>query len=111
MSGRRKLTKGNRSDVAPLLGKVVRIVCNHLSAAGLQIYLFGSWAEGRALAESDLDIALDAGKPIGSTILLRIIDDLDEMLTLCKVDIVDLQASDQEFRNRVLRHGELIHGR
>ncbi len=110
MTGRRKLTKGNRSDVQPLLEKVIRIVCGHLNEEGLQVYLFGSWAEGRALAESDLDIALDAGKPIGSTTLLRIIDDLDEMPTLRKVDIVDLQSLDQEFRTRVLRHGELFHG-
>lgn len=111
MTGRRKLTKGNRSDVQPLLEEVVRVVCDHINEEGLQVYLFGSWAQGRALAESDLDIALDTGEPIDSTILLRIADDLDEMLTLRRVDIVDLQASDQAFRKRVLRHGELIHGR
>jgi predicted nucleotidyltransferase len=74
------------------------------------VYLFGSWAQGRALAASDLDIALDAGRPIELAIIQKIADAMDELPTLRKIDVVDLQAVDREFRQRVLRQGELIYG-
>ena len=35
---------------------------------------------------------------------------LDELPTLRKVDVVDLQAVDQEFRTRVMHQGELVYG-
>jgi predicted nucleotidyltransferase len=74
------------------------------------VYLFGSWAQGRALAASDLDIALDAGRPIEPAIIQKIADAMDELPTLRKIDVVDLQAVDREFRQRVLQQGELIYG-
>jgi len=79
--------------------------------AHLRLYLFGSWAQGRALTVSDLDIALDTGTPIDPATISRITESLDELPTLRKVDLVDLQAVDQEFRRRVMRDGELIHVR
>ncbi len=75
------------------------------------MYLFGSWAQGRALSASDLDIALDAGRPIEPAIVQKIADAMDELPTLRKVDLVDLQAVDREFRQRVLQQGELIYGK
>jgi len=60
---------------------------------------------------SDLDIALDTGTPIDPATIQQITESLDELPTLRKIDLVDLQAVDQEFRKRVMREGELIHGR
>lgn len=73
------------------------------------MYLFGSWAQGRALSVSDLDIALDIGRPIKPAVIQKIADELEELPILRKVDILDLQAVDQEFRKRVLQQGELLY--
>ena len=75
------------------------------------MYLFGSWAEGKALSVSDLDIALDTRGPRELAMIQRISDTLDESPTLRRVDIVDLHAVDRKFRNRVVQRGELIYGR
>ena len=91
--------------------EVVQVVCDHLHEERLRMYLFGSWARGRALSVSDLDIALDTGELIVSAIILKITGALDELPTLRRVDVVDLQALDQEFRKRVLQQGELIYGK
>ena len=40
----------------------------------------------------------------------KITDALDELPTLRRVDIVDLQVVDHAFRNRVVQQGELIYG-
>jgi hypothetical protein len=111
MTPDRKVVRGNRAEVQPLVEEVVRVVCGHLHGERLRMYLFGSWAQGRALSVSDLDIALDAGRPIEPAIVQKIADAVDELPTLRKVDVVDLQAVDREFRQRVLQQGELIYGK
>lgn len=111
MTAAGKLTKGKRADVQPLVDKVVGVVSGHVHEERLRVYLFGSWSQGRALPESDLDIALDAGTPIAPSVLQKIADTLDELPTLRKVDIVDLQAVASDFRNRIMQLGELVYGK
>jgi len=101
----------SRAEVQPLVDEIVRIVCDYLNVDHFRVYLFGSWAEGKALSVSDLDIALDTGTPIELAMMQRITDALDTLPTLRRVDFVDLQALDRKFRSRVVQHGELIYGR
>ncbi len=103
--------KGKRAEVQGLLEQVVKEMSRLVADGHLRIYLFGSWAQGRALSVSDLDIALDIGMPISVSIMQDISDALEELPTLRKIDVVDLQAVDEEFRNRVLEHGQLIYDR
>lgn len=111
MPGKRKLARGNRAQVQTLVDEAVRVIRDHVHGESLRLYLFGSWAQGRALPESDLDIALDTGKPIELAVIQKIAEALDELPTLRKIDVVDLQAVDQAFRERVLQQGELVHGK
>lgn len=111
MTRDRDLRRGNRVDVQPLVEEVVRVICDHVNEERLRLYLFGSWAQGRALSESDLDVALDTGRPIEPAIIHGITDALEELPTLRRVDIVDLHAVDLNFRNRVVEDGELIYGK
>lgn len=107
----RKLARGNRAQVQPLVDEVVRVIRDHVHEECLRLHLFGSWAQGRALSVSDLDIALDIGRPIEPAIIRKVTEALDELPTLRKVDVVDLQAVDREFRKRVLQQGELVYGK
>lgn len=111
MTAQSKPVKGNIAEVQPLLKKVVQAVCDHVDKECLRVYLFGSWAQGHALPTSDLDIALDTGRPIETPIFMKIADALDELPTLRKIDLLDLQSVDQEFRVRVLREGVLVYGK
>lgn len=111
MPGDRKPARGNRAQVQPLMDEVVRVICDHVQEERLRLYLFGSWAQGRALSVSDLDMALDIGRPIEPAIIHKITEALDELPTLRKVDIVDLRAVGKEFRKRVLQQGELVYGK
>ena len=99
MAGYRKVARGNRAEVQPLVDEVVRVVCDHVHGEHVRLYLFGSWAQGRALPVSDLDIALDTGMPIDPATILQITESLDELPTLRKVDLVDLQAVDHQLRS------------
>lgn len=72
-----------------------------------KIWLFGSRATGKQRGGSDIDLALDIGTKIPWETLTRILVDIDETTIPMKVDIVDLRAVTDDFKERVLKEGIL----
>jgi uncharacterized protein len=68
-----------------------------------KIYLFGSWATGRNKPNSDIDLALDIGKPIDLYELDRIVTTIDNLDIPNEVDVVDLRRVPEETRSRILQ--------
>ncbi len=87
------------------LMEIRRIVLRKLSPAGAQVYLFGSYATGRALPSSDVDVALLSSTPLPAGLLAEVREDLENSLVPLRVDLVDLSETDESFRARVLREG------
>jgi len=67
------------------------------------ILLFGSWAQSNASPTSDIDIAILGPHCIDSVVMARLRQDIDELPTLRKIDVVDIQAADEKFRERILK--------
>lgn len=72
-----------------------------------RVYLFGSWATGRATPSSDVDIAILPEKPLPTGLLSDIRFELEESPLLLTVDLIDLSQTTQTFRQRVLTEGKL----
>jgi nucleotidyltransferase substrate binding protein (TIGR01987 family) len=87
-----------RIDLTPAHLRLVRdILAAHLPP-GARVWVFGSRASGRARRYSDLDLAIDAGRPLGfgeTEVLREAFDDSD---LPCKVDVVDWQELGERFR-------------
>jgi len=68
---------------------------------GTRIWVFGSRVTGRARRYSDLDLALDAGRPltVDETAILR--ETFDECDLPYRVDIVDWHAIGDDFRKTI----------
>lgn len=81
---------------------IVRIIRKYLPEKAYSIYLFGSWARADALPHSDLDIAISGADPVEGLTLARIRDELDDLPTLRKVDLVDLPSVGQGLRQSIL---------
>lgn len=73
----------------PILGKHV---------PGVSVWAFGSRVKGTAQKFSDLDIAIDAGRPLGMATLALLEQDLSDSDLPIKVDVVDLAAVSPAFR-------------
>lgn len=73
-------------------------------------YLFGSAADGRLTKQSDVDIAVDAGRRLKTSELLRISGHL-ESTAKRPVDLVDLQNAGPVLRMQVLKSGQLLSSR
>jgi len=67
------------------------------------ILLFGSWAQADASPNSDIDIAIHGPQRIDSIVMARIRQNIEELPTLRKIDVVDVHTSDEQFRKNILR--------
>ena len=99
------LRTGQHEEIEPLLIKIKKIVKKHLKSDKYKIYLYGSWANGTALNVSDIDIAVDAGKKLESTVIIKIKDDIENLPTLRSIDFIDLLNVSDVLKAEVLEKG------
>jgi predicted nucleotidyltransferase len=71
--------------------------------------LFGSLAAGRERADSDLDLAVDAGYRLTAGEKLALMNELTER-TGRPVDLVDFHAVGEPLLGQILRHGKRLLG-
>lgn len=73
-----------------------------------KILLFGSWVRGDALKTSDLDIGILGKKKVPWPVMVKILEEVEEIPTLRKIDIVDLNATEKKFKNNALKHAKIL---
>ncbi|MEJ5210134.1 MAG: nucleotidyltransferase domain-containing protein [Burkholderiales bacterium] len=71
--------------------------------------LFGSLARGRAHWESDLDLAVDAGRPLTPDEHISLIEELGQALGR-PVDLIDLYRAGPGLLGEILRSGARVKG-
>lgn len=72
-------------------------------------YVFGSVALERARPESDVDVAVQAGKPLGTTLRMQLIEEL-ALATGRPVDLIDLRTIGEPLLGQILKYGKRIVG-
>ncbi len=91
-----------------IIQSVTAIIRSYLSTE-YRVLLFGSWAKGKALPSSDIDIAILGRQKVGFNTMAQILDKLDDIPTLRSIDIIDLQTKDKRFRETVLEYAKELH--
>jgi len=85
--------------------EIHNFVLRHLGAhlPGCSIYAFGSRIRGDAQTYSDLDLGIDFGAeiPLGKLVVLNSI--FSESDIPYKIDIVDMQSVDPEFKEHIIK--------
>ncbi|MBP3973614.1 type VII toxin-antitoxin system MntA family adenylyltransferase antitoxin [Pseudoxanthomonas spadix] len=74
-----------------------------------QALVFGSVASGMARADSDLDIAVDAGRPLDAAARIGLIQAL-AAATGRAVDLIDLRTVGEPLLGQILKHGRRVVG-
>lgn len=74
-----------------------------------QAIVFGSVARGQARRRSDIDVAVDAGRPLSANEKIRLTEDL-ALATGRPVDLVDLATAGIPLLGEILLHGERLLG-
>jgi len=80
----------------------LEIIKDILKNVNASVYVFGSRASGRATKYSDLDLAIDCyGKKLPDELSAKLAYMFENSTLPYKVDIVDLNAISEEFKNNI----------
>lgn len=83
--------------------ELLSIIRKHVSS-GI-VYLFGSRARGTNAPESDIDIAIDIGRPLERGILGVISEEIEESKIPFFVDVLDFHKLDNDMRKTIVKEG------
>ena len=90
-----------------LIEASVEVIKRYLPHA--RVIVFGSRAKGRHRPNSDLDLALDIGKPIEGWLMETLREELDKLPTLVSFDLVDLHKVGEDFKKTILSEGKVVY--
>lgn len=83
--------------------KIVKVI--EVLFPNARIFLFGSRARSDFNERSDIDIAIDAGRPLTMTEKGQIISMIDALNIIQKTDVVDFQRAPQKLKDNILKEG------
>jgi type I restriction enzyme S subunit len=88
-------------DIAEEHVRIVRDILNAHLPEGTQIWAFGSRATWRARPNSDLDVAIDAGRSLTLDERAILAEALSDSDLPYRIDIVDWHAIGERFRRHI----------
>jgi uncharacterized protein len=84
----------------------VREILSRELPSGYKPVLFGSWAKGTARSTSDIDIGIVGDHPVPNDRMVEIRAKVEAIPTLRKIEVVDLQTTDERFREHAMEHAK-----
>ncbi|MBI2591228.1 MAG: nucleotidyltransferase domain-containing protein [Candidatus Brennerbacteria bacterium] len=94
--------------VKKLKKEVLEIIKKRLDIKRYKVFFFGSRISGKNNELSDIDIGIDGHNPISTRAWLDIQEDIENIPTLYKIDIVDFQQTAEKFRKVALKKTESL---
>ncbi len=76
---------------------------------GHKVFLYGSRVQGTARPRSDFDIGIWGKEPLPLAAFYKLEDMMEELPTLFKIDLVDLNRTGAQFQKQALRHVETLY--
>ncbi len=73
-----------------------------------RLVLFGSWAKDSARPQSDIDIGILGNQPVPWSTMAAIRQSVEDLPTLRRIDVVDLQTVDTDFKKAVLAYATML---
>lgn len=91
-------------DIAPPHRRIVVDILTKHAPRPCRVWAFGSRVRGRARRFSDLDLAVDAGRPLTLSEAAVLDEAFDDSDLPWRVDVVDLVTCSDRFRREVESH-------
>lgn len=85
-------------DIRPKDIEIVRSILRRNLPEDASVWVFGSRAQGKARRGADLDLALDAGRPLSKSESYALADAFEQSDLPYTVDVVDLRTVTESFK-------------
>jgi predicted nucleotidyltransferase len=85
--------EAHSSEVDGTRAREVAKLARSLLGECTQVIWFGSWPQQKALAHSDIDVAVSTGTPIALERMALLHDAVDDIATLYEIDLLDLSSA------------------
>ena len=89
--------------------KIIEIIQKWMKLPHYKVFYFGSRVTGGAGERSDIDIGIDASQRIPGDIMVEIGSELQELPIMQKIDVVDFNVVDEDFKKVALEKIEVIY--
>ena len=88
--------------------EIEAIIGRQIDLKNCRVFFFGSRVSGQGDEQSDIDIGIDRGAPIGLDIMAKIKEEIDKLPVLYKIEVVDFYSVSDDFRRVALQYTEEI---
>lgn len=78
--------------------EIKRIVSEHLDMRDHEVFFFGSRITGDSTERSDIDVGIEGPEPVPSAVMFKIQEEVDEIPTLYKIEVVDFKVVSDDFK-------------
>ena len=89
--------------------EILAIVSRNLEIDQYKLFYFGSRVRGSNRERSDIDVGIEGNEVVPYEKLHQILNEIDNIKTLYKIDFVDFKDCSQAFVNMARTHIEYIH--
>ncbi len=90
--------------VEKLKKEILAILAKHLDLSRYRVFFFGSRVAGKGTERSDIDVGIEGPEPIPAAAMLDIQEEIENLPTLYKVEIVDFHRVPPKFRDAALKN-------
>jgi len=87
---------------------VLKIVGKYLDLSLYKVFFFGSRIRGDNFERADIDLGIEGPKEIPASIKLKIEEEIENLPTLYKIDVVDFRKVSDKFKKQALKNIEYV---
>jgi len=88
--------------------ELLRIISKYLNINFYKIFFLGSRVKGDNFLRSDIDIGLEGPEEVPASIKLKIEEELDNLPTLYKFELIDFKNIPERFKKEALKYIEYV---
>lgn len=94
--------------VEKLKKEILEIVGRHLDLSKYRVFFFGSRVSGGGRDRSDIDVGIEGPEPIPAKIWFDMEEEIENIPTLYKIEIVDFRRVSKKFYDVALQKTEAL---
>jgi len=88
--------------------EVLDVIGRYIDLRKYRVFFFGSRVSGKADKRSDIDLGIEGSDPIPSVAMFDIQEEIENIPTLYKIEVVDFSEVSKKFKEVAKQHREML---